>query len=67
MQQCKEEEKEKQKVREEKRKLAKAKFERDNASGDEDDATEPAATNWTSSSAQSQFASNGAKAKKARH
>jgi hypothetical protein len=59
--------KEKRKVRKEKRKLAKAKSERDEASGDEDDATEPTVSNSTSSSAGSQFGSNGVKAKKAKH
>ncbi|KAI2502036.1 hypothetical protein MHU86_12439 [Fragilaria crotonensis] len=59
--------KEKRKVRKEKRKLAKAKSDRDEASGDEDDATEPTASSATTSSAGSQFGSNGTKAKKAKH
>jgi hypothetical protein len=56
--------KEKRKSRREKRKLAKAKSERDDGSGDEE-ATEPTAgTTGTSSSAGSQFGSNGVKNKK---
>jgi hypothetical protein len=59
--------KEKQKVRKEKRKLAKDKSDRDEASGDEDVATEPTASSAITSSAGSQFGSNGTKAKKAKH
>lgn len=58
--------KDKRKSRREKSKLAKAKSEREEGSGDED-ATEPTAgTSGTSSSAGSQFGSNGVKNKKAK-
>ena len=58
--------KEKRKSRREKCKLAKAKSEREDGSGDEE-VTEPTAgTSGTSSSAGSQFGSNGVKNKKAK-
>ena len=56
--------KNKRKVRREKRKLAKAKSDRDDASAEDDEATEPAKASGANSKAGAQFGSNGNKATK---